>query len=119
MLSSPTSRSARPFPALSPPLPRLPIPSNPALLRLPLPRDCRLPSTLLCSDLRFPEIASDALGPYPLCELSHRRILALGLTEHNAQWGKRMGPVEMHGERECVCKKDRGKEEIYRGGNVL
>ena len=36
------------------------------LLRPPLPRDCRLPSALLCSDLRFPEIASDALSPYPL-----------------------------------------------------
>ena len=87
MLSSPASRSVRPFPALSPPLPRLPILSNPALLRPPLPRDCRLPSSLLFSGLRFPD-ASDALSPYPpcairyrLCELSHRRVLALGLTE--------------------------------------
>ena len=39
---------------------------------------------MLCSGLRFPEIASGALSLYllsPLCELSHRRILALGLTE--------------------------------------
>ena len=81
-----SSRSLRPFPALSPPLPRLPIPSNPALLRPPLPRDCRLPPTLPSSDLRSPKIASVALGLYPLsplCELSHHRILTLGLTERH------------------------------------
>ena len=70
MLSSPASRSVRPFPTLSPPLPRLPIPSNPALLRPPLPRDCRLPSSLLCSNLRFPD-ASDALSPYLPCAIRY------------------------------------------------
>ena len=68
MLSSTTSRSVRPFPALSPPLPKLPIPSNPALLRPSLPRDCRLPSSLSCSDLRLPD-ASDVLSPYPPCAI--------------------------------------------------
>lgn len=63
---------------------RLPIPSNPALLRPLLRLDCQPHPSMLCSDLRLPEITSDSLSLYLSSKpfvLSSRRILALGQTE--------------------------------------
>lgn len=86
--SSPAARSARSFLLLccaqASTSTRLPIPSNPALLRPLLGRDCQPHPSLLCSDLRLPEIASDSLNLYLSSKpfvLSSRRILALGQTE--------------------------------------
>lgn len=86
------------IPALSSPLPRLPIPSNPALLRPPLSQDCWLLLTPSCTDLRFPKIAPDALRS----ELPHCRILALGLNRafvHQTFRGLGRETLELHMKR--------------------
>lgn len=75
-----------------------PFPFTPPLLRNcqslpirpPLPRDCRLPPTLLCSDIRFPEIASGTLSSYPLSN-----IRAISLSSPRPSRGLR-SPENMH-----------------------